>query len=170
MTDNNVFRVGDQVELLTAQELEVFGAYYSNGRRYPEGSPFLVTRIYTQRMIVRDTGNNQSFQVWKRDFQHVDPNRPQPRKIGTMPEEGEHLAINDPRIQWIWDDMARYADGKSWCGQYDDLCKDIGIPGRPQDYLVVRSMNGINFTTHVKARSQAEAEAAVDRALEVQDA
>lgn len=143
------------------------------------GEQFTVTRVGLESLNIRTVGtkrvrdtssynshHNQvlrqvSFSVSRHfltfhDADYVPP--PPPRKLGTMPEgEEELINIDDPRIQWLFDDMGKYADGKGWCPQYDQLCKDLGIPGRPQDYHVTRTLNGIQIRATIKARSQAEA-------------
>jgi hypothetical protein len=136
------------------------------------GDLFLVTRVYNdsiqvrslRRYTVRVSYHHEqrevSFNIPRAYLALQDPNAPAPRKLGVKPEDTEDqefLSVDDPRIQWIWDDLGKYADSKSWCPQYDQLCKDVGVPGRPQDFHVTRTLNGVQIRATIKARSQAEA-------------
>jgi len=145
------------------------------------GERFTISRAYSNRLIIRTireidppTGhywaaNSQwSFSVSREDVIFADANYvppPPPRKIGEKPEGEDFLDVNDPRIQWIWDDLGRYADKKNWCPQYDELCRDVGVPGRPRDFNVTRTLNGIQIRASIKARSQAEANDLFARAM-----
>lgn len=55
------------------------------------------------------------------------------RKLGATPE-GDNIAIDDPRIAWIWADLGTYATGKDWCREYESLAAVLGIPGRKQKF------------------------------------
>jgi hypothetical protein len=87
----------------------------------------------------RDRGNGPEATLDSGGFDYVrDLTLVPTRKLGETPvtvndsEAGtvESISIDDPRIAWIWADLATYADGKNWCSDYDDLAKAIGIPGR----------------------------------------
>jgi hypothetical protein len=146
------------------------------------GTRFVVTRVYTENLQVRtvetltvtETRNynrqqvqrNVSFSIPRTYLMVEDPNYvppPPPRKLGQRPDpedwpEGvELIDVDHPGIQWLFDDLGAYADGKGWCSEYDRLCRDVGIPGRPQDYNVTRTLNGIQIRATIKARSQQEA-------------
>lgn len=79
-----------------------------------------------------------------------------PRKLGTTPE-GEHISTDDPRIQWLWADLAKYAENKAWCTEYDKLADAVGIPGRERDFKVSQPLGGIVIHATIKARSLGEA-------------
>jgi hypothetical protein len=117
------------------------------------------TRNYNRRRVERHV----SFSIDRAFLMYEDPNYvppPPPRKLGTKPEsteDMEYLDINDPRIQWLFDDMGVYADQQGYCSQYDTLCVRLGIPGRPRDFNVNRTVNGIEIRAVIKARSQREA-------------
>lgn len=108
-----------------------------------------VPRYIDGALSVRGTGDD-----WK-----------PPRKLGQIPNEGEHLPISDPRIQWIFEDMASYANGKNWCGQYDTLVESLGIPGRKRSFSVRRMVGLLTITASFQARSQEEAEAMMDEQM-----
>lgn len=90
------------------------------------------------------------------------------RRLGKKPDDTEdmtYIGTDHPGIQWLFEDMGRYATDQGWCSQYDALVARLGIPGRPREFDVVRQHNGLAFTTRVRARSQAEANQLVDAAL-----
>lgn len=153
-----------------------------------EGERLRVSRVNNESLsvrtvetkMVRDTSTygsrarvprQVSFTIDRRFLMFDDPNYvpppppPPPRKLGLKPEGDEFLSVDDPRIQWIWDDLGAYADKKNWCPQYDELCKDVGIPGRPRDFNVTRTLNGIQIRASIKARSQTEANQMFETAM-----
>ena len=83
--------------------------------------------------------------------------KPKPRKLGTTPE-GNHISTDDPRIQWIWEDIAQYAVKRGYCSQYDSIAESLGIPGRLRDIRVNFTHNGVTLSGTVKATSQKDAE------------
>jgi hypothetical protein len=153
-----------------------------------EGEVFEVTRVYIENLQVRTVGTKTvrvsyhqaqrqvSFSIPREFFRFEDPNYvppPPPRKLGVMPDPEDVklpdgiplINIDHPGIQWLFDDLGAYADQQGYCSQYDALCVKLGIPGRPRDFDVTRVINGVSFRTTVKARSQREANEAVDAAL-----
>lgn len=82
------------------------------------------------------------------------------RQWGQTPE-GDHISVNDPRLDWLWRDIASYADEQGYCREFDKMCDHLGIPGRERAFKVVLVVNGFEFTGTVQARSQAEAESKV---------
>lgn len=131
-----------------------------------------VTRVYSNTLMVRTVENvatssqwggvdhkQASFSIDRRYLTDFDPSH-RPRRLGQKPEdteEMEYIDKTDPRIQWLWEDLGRYADEQGYCSQYDALTARIGIPGRPRDFTVTLELNGVRFTGIVQARSQAEA-------------
>jgi hypothetical protein len=130
-------------------------------------------RNYSQRQVDRRV----SFSIGRDLLAFEDPNYvppPPPRKLGVTPEHKDLpnldpsvpiVSITDPGIQWLFDDMGKYADEQGYCSQYDALCVKLGIPGRPRDFAVDKTVNGLSFRTTVKARSQREANELVEAAL-----
>lgn len=152
------------------------------------GDRFTVTRVYTDSIQVRSTrrygvrvSHHQeqrevSFNLLRTYLMFEDPNYvppPPPRKLGRVPtheeaglaEDVEIIGYDHPGIQWLWNDMGTYADQQGYCKEYDALCVKLGIPGRPRDFQVRSSINGIALSTTVKARSQREANELVKAAL-----
>lgn len=76
------------------------------------------------------------------------------------------IPIDDPRIAWIWKDLATYADGKRWCTEYDRLAAAVGIPGRKKKFggWITVAGQRVNFTD-VEADSQAAAQVAFRKQL-----
>lgn len=188
LQDENV-AVGDRVQVTQtiAQQYRV-----NTNDRYdlnPE-EVFVVTRVYSASLTIRgqkavrdsryphNTFLKQvSFNVDRMFLRFEDPNYvppPPPRKLGQLPKpedlslpEGVALiGIDHPGIQWLWDDMGRYAQEQGYCSQYDALCVKLGIPGRPREFKVTNNIAGIDISAHVMARSQREANEMVKKALE----
>lgn len=183
---------GDRVQLI--QNLRQQYRLNTNDRFDLEaGELFEVTRVMTNMLNVRTIGMKSVVETRNYDRRRVDrrvtfsiardflafedPNYvppPPPRKLGMTPEHKDLpnldpsipiIAIDDPGIQWLFDDMGAYADQQGYCPQYDALCVRLGIPGRPRDFNVDKTVNGLSFRTTVKARSQREANELVEAAL-----
>ncbi len=131
----------------------------------------VVTRTYRDSVIVRTVEKmecrgswssgweNMSFQIDKVLLARFNPDN-RPRRLGEKPEdtdEIQHIDIDHPGIQWLFTDMGRYADQQGYCSQYDLLCARLGIPGRERDFTVKTTLQGIELSTVIKARSQREA-------------
>lgn len=89
--------------------------------------------------------------------------KPKPRKLGETPEG--MIAPDDPRLAWLWEDAAKYADKSGYCSYYDRISNELGIPGRERKIQVTVKVNGLDVTTTVTARSTAQAEAIVHEKL-----
>lgn len=167
--EDGLFVVGDRVELIERRTFPRLGNSYGNITVEP-GTEMTITRTYhvASEVVVRGpilrTGGGftveasvQGPTTW---FQLVDADRPLPRRLGSKPDdtpELTHIAIDDPRIQWLFNDMGAYAEREGYCSQYDALCAKLGIPGRPREFKTGTTINGIYVTAQVKARSQREA-------------
>lgn len=165
-------RVGDRVQFIQNQQSYTQMSPSRRTFRVPADEILEVTRVYNDSVNVRtitprtfrqsyDTvTKNVSFQVDKRMLRWHDPDAPQPRKLGQKPEDTDemiYVSTDDPGIQWLWEDMATFAEGKRWCSQYDELAAELGIPGRPDDHEVSITVNGVEFFTEIRAHSEAEA-------------
>ena len=143
------------------------GSYYE--RSLKKGTTVVVTRVTQEGAWLRGWAEN-GFQFTlpyygtpEDDiFQPVDPNAPKPRKLGDKPEGDDYLDSNDPRIQWIFDDMGAYATNSSYCSTYDKLMGELGLPGRPKDFTITEDINGFTVSKKYKARSKKEAQALFD--------
>lgn len=89
---------------------------------------------------------------------------PPPRKLGQMPEEGDHISQHDPRLQWLWRDVAEAVERSGLCSEYDKLTRTLDIPGRMREYSIIRTINGLEVAVKVKAHSRSEAEQLVNSA------
>lgn len=175
----HIFMVGDRVELAGDGDRTYgrVGNSYGSLTIRP-GVEVTVTRVFggafemfVRGPILRTGGGlmaDATVQVPQSDFRLVDPDRPIPRKLGTKPDDTEamhYIAVDDPRIQWLFDDMGAFATKEGYCSQYDALCVKLGIPGRPRDFSVKSTINGIAISATVKARSQREANDMIKQAL-----
>jgi hypothetical protein len=151
--------VGAEVTLTREVGGEQIG--YGGFRRWNSGRVGYITRIGTQSVIVR----SQDVSIWVElhdldlTGRSVSGSGPA-RKLGTKPEDTEEQAfigIDDPGVQWIWDDLAEYAQRQSWCSQYDQLAAAVNIPGRPRNFTVRAMVNGNIITMQPRARSANEA-------------
>lgn len=172
-------RVGMDV-MFTGDEfnVDVFGSHDYRTRRLRNGFRGQITRVGSESILVRWYYNDEgqtinAFSAWMYAG-HIDPTDESVaipggrRALGTKPEDTEdmtYIGIDHPGIQWLWDDLGRYATNKSWCPQYDDLARKVGIPGRPQDFRITHSDQelGISTTFSIRARSQLEAQEEADK-------
>ncbi len=137
---------------------------------------FRITSIFSESVNVRSvnrkenpwSGRNEemSFSFNLGQLEVVDPNAPAPRKLGKKPAGDQYIGIDDPGIQWLFEDMGAFATEQGYCPQYDALCAKLGLPGRPRTSRSTATVNGVTFHTTVKARSQREANELVERALQ----
>jgi len=127
-----MFTVGQEVTVGEGR-YDVLGSYYNERTNIKEGAVGRITRIYNSTIHVRFikdaltsqprsyTTDESTISVPIDEVFPADPNAPRPRKLGEVPKDGDHIAADDPRIMWLWDDIATYADRKSWCGTFDTL-------------------------------------------------
>lgn len=127
-----------------------------------------VTRVTSAgKLLVAKPGRGNGAAWMTRDAVNVIedgvpvPDKPKPRPLGQTPEDGEHIAIDDPRIAWIWADAAKAADTAGYCGTYDELADKIGAPGRERDFNVTVKINGMDGVFTVRAKSKPLAAAAI---------
>lgn len=88
-----------------------------------------------------------------------------PRKPGEKPVGEEFIGQDHPGIQWLWDDLAKYAEDANWCKQYDKLAEAVNIPGRLQPFKLTRKLGALSVSATIKARSKSEAEDLFDQQL-----
>lgn len=100
------FEVGQQVSVPAGTQLN--GSYYDKQGVTTVGT---ISRVATYKVMVtglRPSGGWEgSYWVSKDDITPADPNAPKSRKYGETPDG--MIAIDDPRIDWIWQDVAKYA-------------------------------------------------------------
>lgn len=162
----NQFQVGQAV---------VFTEEYQD---YPIGQPWnrttyfkadvntstaTVVKVNARKILVRIEGKG-SFWVGPYNIKPLDANAPMLRKLGETPPDGA-ISIHDPHLQWIWEDMATFAEQQNWCSEYDKLADKFGIPGRERNFTVKLTINGLDIATKIKARSKDLAEKAAYKAL-----
>ena len=184
MTD--YFDVGDMVRLRQERTLDRMGS----GDRITlnENELFMVTRVHTNSptVVIRTVEKHRrpggwqasdraqmSFSVYLDELRLDDPNAPRPRRLGEKPEDSDdvpfiYIGPDDPGIQWLFEDMGKFATDKGYCDQYDALCARLGIPGRPREFKVKFKIGDLEASTTVMARSQKEANEQVAKAAENQ--
>jgi hypothetical protein len=188
---NATVNLGDRVQAL--HRLHDIYRMNTNDRFTIEPDEVMqVTRVYRENLVVRTigvkmvrssqyphnmVGKQVSFSIDRMNLRFEDPNYvppPPPRKLGVMPSpedvklpEGIPLInIEHPGIQWLFDDMGRFAEEQGYCSQYDALCIKLGIPGRPREFKVHTNVAGIDLVANVRARSQREANEQVKAAID----
>lgn len=86
-------------------------------------------------------------------------------KIAAMqPKEGDILP-DDPRIQWLWRQIADKAEKAGWCATYDEVTDEFNIPGRERTFSVTLHNAGLDINTTVKAHNPKMAKEKVLAAL-----
>jgi hypothetical protein len=166
MTD---FTKGQIATTNVTQSLRPNGATWGGSTRIASGTSVTVTSTtkYRVRARVGDPKTGTVFNFPRTSI--AAPNgeaydeaaiaaKPKPRKIGEKPE-GDHIALDDPRIQWIFKDAARVAQNAGHCRTYDELCDKVGIPGRERDIYINTTINGLSISATIRATSQKAAEA-----------
>lgn len=175
MTD---YRVGSTVTFRIRENADsASGAYGPYSRHeFNAGDTAEVTRVNKNKITVRIQENRYGAlnwssynvsravleapngEVWGGSAPAADGKpRPVPRKLGTAPE-GDHISIDDPRIQWLWTDLATYATQTRYCGEYDAIVTKFGIPGRERSFTANALIGGLAVTASLRARSQKEAD------------
>ncbi len=83
------------------------------------------------------------------------------KEAALRPGPDDIQSIDDPRIGWIWRMIAAAPIVQNYCGVYDTICDELGIPGRERDFEVKFRLDGLNMTTTVKTMSADAAMAAL---------
>lgn len=126
---------------------------------YLEGTRMRVTRMYTERAVVRGRTSGgfeaSAFINMETLRPLLDPNLPLPRRLGEVPEGG--ISPNDPGLKWLWEDAAKLAKEEGYCGAYDTLCAKLGIPGRPKNYTANITVGNVRMTGKYLCHSKEEA-------------
>jgi hypothetical protein len=149
-----LFNKGDYVQAVKGGSFHTFRGSSYGGLRYvtiEQGDELLVTSMRGTYLNVRKAKGGPVFRL---DYTQV---RAIPRNIGQVPPDG--LDVDDPRIQWIWDDAIRLADRLGLCRDFDKIADELGIPGREREFTLKYDVTpGVNLTAKVKARSKKLAE------------
>lgn len=170
---NAEVNVGDRVHLVRGSTLIQAGP---SGRRwdFTAQEQFVVTRVYNDSLLIRTVlpktygqayqavTQQVSFSVGRAYLELSDPNAPGPRKLGQKPDDTAdmtYIGTDHPGIQWLWEDLHTYANGKGWCDEFDRLAREVNIPGRMEEFEIEVSIpGGGTYVTDVRAHSEEEAE------------
>lgn len=130
-----------------------------------ENGPYPVTKVTKNYVWLRVPENDT--QPWPTTLQFpisyvkpADPNWKPPRRLGEKPEDTDdmtYIGTDHPGIQWLWDDLGKYATQQGYCPTYDKLAAEIGIPGRVRTFTARASIGHVEVTSKLAARSQKEA-------------
>lgn len=103
-------------------------------------------------MNVRKASGGRVFHLLLREIARF------PRMLGERPADG--IDIDDPRIQWIFEDAGRLANRLGYCSTYDRIMEQLGAPGRERTFTIKMAVgDGFEVTAKVTARSKRLAEA-----------
>lgn len=167
------FQKGQDVTISVYCVASPVGSWRSQTVGFYATEQFPVTRVNKNSLHLRRDGLTYSVprenidapngEVWEGLPVNSNP-KPKARKIGEQPD-GDHISIDDPRIQWIFEDAARVAKTAGHCYEYDELCDKVGIPGRERKITISTTINGLDISTTVTARSRKAAEVMVKEKL-----
>ena len=79
-----------------------------------------------------------------------------PRLPGVKPEDTDdmtYIGLDHPGIQWLFEDMAKFATDSNWCSEYERLASFLGIPGRKWSVSAVSS-TGLQVTAEITAMDE----------------
>lgn len=171
--------VGDTITLnkMSVEQANHWGQRWN----VPAGTGLSVTRVFETTLLARGPigpgGIYRSARVSMNDIESVNGRRDSdaPRRLGEKPADTaymHYIDVDHPGIQWLFEDMGKFADEQGYCDTYDTLCKRLGIPARPEEFDVEFSLNdgqGLPEVTvysyGVRATSQEEADELVRRYL-----
>ncbi len=131
-----------------------------------------ISRVYRDTLLVRGPilsgGRYASFTMYKTQLNSVNGLDPDtgaapivPRALGEKPEdtpEMTYIGLDHPGIQWLFQDMGKFADNVGWCETYDNLAEEFGIPAREEEFQVSVTHNGVVVSATIKARDSEAAE------------
>ncbi|UDL16291.1 hypothetical protein SEA_ZOOMAN_320 [Microbacterium phage Zooman] len=158
MTD---FQKGQNVEFAQSST-GTRAAGWGAGRVFQRGHVVTITAVRKNTITVKNEADGYSYNVPRSSLaapngeEWNEAEKPKPRKIGEVPEGG--ISPDDPRLAWLWEDAAKFADRNGYCSYYDRIADGLNIPGRPRDITVSIKVNGLDIAATVRARSRREAE------------
>ncbi len=129
------------------------GAYNVAGRgasAYTVGTELVITSIMQNGTLrVRKAAGGPVFTIAPSRVRAVRP-------LGEAPEGA--IDMDDPRVQWIFEDAARIANRFGYCSTYDRLAEALGAPGRLRKFTIeIPAPGGVTVNATVQATSRAAA-------------
>lgn len=148
---------GDYVDTVAAGRGDNVSQYGTTP--YAAGEELIVSSVMSDgRLRVRKTTGGYVFRIHPKNV------TPVVREIGDVPEGG--IDMDDPRIQWIFEDAARLANRSGYCNMYDRLAEQLGAPGRKRRITVeIPTPGGVTMRATVEATSKAAAKKLVIASL-----
>lgn len=156
--------VGDTF-VTTADLKEKREGYYATEYLIPEGTMVEVRKIAKKKMMVKceyRTGwGKAEGTIWMtiEGIQRVAGTIEEDsgRTFGEIPTDPGTIQPDDPGLAWLWEDLIRYGKRNGMVPVIDKLTDALGIPGRSRVFTAVASINGLEMTSQIEARSQNEA-------------
>lgn len=161
------FNAGDQVTLnpdTRANSVSgdrVGGAYHHRTITFRPGMTGTVSRSGTGSSLVR-VDNEGSIWIANEWLQLAGVSITG-RRRGTPPEG--MIAPDDPRLEWMWDDISEYAQDSQYCDVFDKVLRELHLPPRKRKFHAVGDLNGLNITAQIMAKNQREANEELARRL-----
>lgn len=144
-----------------------FNSYYHWEPIIQQGTPGIVTSVRSKNSrSVKFDGQNYVSDIYLPDSKIALADPEMVAKLEAekaeaekafRPQEGDILP-DDPRLAWLWRAAAREANRSNRCGEYDQFCDVLGIPGRERDFAITLYVSGLKLTTTVTAQSKLLAE------------
>ena len=157
--------VGDEIVVTDEFDAVPLGTWHT--RHTDAGARGTVTSVNTNSSTVRFTDRRGGYTVWVKhwnmELADIDPNRPTPRKLGTVPEG--MIAPDDPRLDWLWDDAAKIAKQQNYCSQFELITMKLGIPPRPKKFTVSTTVGELTISAAFMAHTVDEAQAMLEAKL-----
>ena len=119
---------------------------------------------YNVRRTALRTPNNEAWDQAAIDAEKarkkaIEDAKPKPRPLFQVPKTAGAIDPNAEGLKWFWGDVAKYAEKSRYCGTFDTILSEIGVPGRERNFRVQKVLAGVTVYSDVKAHSQKEADA-----------
>lgn len=163
-------KVGDVITVDNLVYPRTSGNSYPARLEVAEGTKLEVTRVYTDTLTAKGDiyrGSSASIRMVKSHVRTVNgvdritglmPVVPRP--LGEKPADTAsmtYIGIDHPGIQWLFEDMGKFADDSDWCDQYEELCDELGIPNRGELFDVEADVYGVIVSAEFRGQNYSDA-------------